>query len=62
MKNSKIELQKFAFWVARQVCTREVSADPEAFEELARRKLKRMGFIRADGKNWIVECDDEGIE
>ena len=62
MKSSKKELQKFAAWVAKQVCSGKVEDHPEAFEEVACRKLHRMGFVSTDGKNWIFEYNEEDVE
>lgn len=46
------DLEKFAEWVAKEVC-RDYFDEDGTFAEMACRKLWRLGIVKMDGENWI---------
>lgn len=55
-----LELEKFADFVARTVCTEEFrQSDAEWFAEHACWKLLRLGFVKMNEGKWLYKEVDE---
>jgi len=53
------KLLKFAEWVASEIFDENWEYNKDAFEELACRKLAKLGLVRANGDEWeLVESEE----
>ena len=48
----KKELQNFAEWVASEIFDENWEYNKDAFEEIACRKLSKLGIVKANGDMW----------
>ena len=64
----KSKAEQFAEWVAEEIFSELWEYNKEAFEELACRKLAKLGIVRANGDEWeliepqeseVKECEEE---
>jgi hypothetical protein len=46
------ELQNFAEWVASEIFDENWEYNKDAFEEIACRKLSKLGIVKANGDIW----------
>lgn len=51
------KMEEFAKWVANEIFDENWEYNKDAFEELACRKLAKLGIVRAKGNEWeLIEC------
>jgi hypothetical protein len=55
---TKRQLKKFAEFVAKEVISGSVEEYPEAFAEVACRKLHKLGIVGKDDDNWTYDVED----
>ena len=58
------ESEQFAKWVAREIFDDDWDEyNKDAFEEIACRKLAKLGIVRANGDNWeLIETQESEVE
>lgn len=51
-----IEALKFAEWTAKEIFSEDMD---NAFAELACRRLKKLGVVKADGNKWVLKVGEK---
>lgn len=59
----KTDYKSFAEWVADEIFSDEWEFNKDGFEEIACRKLSKLGLVKADGDKWVrMERSDEKLK
>jgi len=53
------EYLKFAKWVAEEIFDENWEYNKDAFAEIACRKLEKMGIVKANGDDWVLENEEK---
>ncbi len=63
VREPKTDYKSFAEWVASEIFSDEWECNKDGFEEIACRKLSKLGLVKADGDKWVrMERSDEKLK
>lgn len=58
LQEPKADYKSFCEWIASEIFSEEWEFNKNSFEEIACRKLSKLGIVKADEGKWVMESEE----